>query len=124
MQKSIIPLLITFAILVIVLVASKYGDEILYIFAESKNPPVGVYIDLERLEQHKKGECLVTYRCDIFGIVECDWSCEKPLRPYSYLNMKTGEVIGHCNKFCVTQLGRNLKFLCSECYPKEWTCEI
>ncbi len=81
-------------------------------------------MDLERLEQHKKGECLIIFRCENIGIVECDWSCEKPLRPYSFLKLDTGEVIGYCSKFCVTSLGRNLKFLCSECYPKEWTCEM
>ena len=124
MQKNIISVFLTLVILLTVSVTYKYKDEIRYFFEESKNPPIGAYMDLERLEHHKKGECLVTFKCEDLGIVECDWSCEKPLRPYSYMNMNTGEVIGYCSKFCVTELGKKLKFLCSECYPSEWTCEM
>ncbi len=102
----------------------KYREDIKYFFEKSANPPLGVYMDLERLEQHKKGECLITFRCENIAIVECDWSCDRPLSTYSYMNLDTGEVIGYCSKFCVTKLGRSLKFLCSECYPKEWTCEM
>lgn len=124
MQKKVFLILISLVILLGFSLIYKYKEEIQYFFEESTNPPVGAYMDLERLEQHKKGECLITFQCEDIGIIECDWSCEKPLRPYSYLNMQTGEVIGHCSKFCVTQLGKNLKFLCSECYPNEWTCEM